>query len=131
MARVILDTSVLVAAERAARPPQGLADDEDDVALAAITIAELYLGLHLGGEERRKRREEFLSEVLAVFVIEPYGVDSAKEHAMLLAETRRSGRSRGAHDLMIAATARARSRTIVTSDASGFEGLPGVDVRVV
>lgn len=131
MARLILDTSVLVAAERSARTLESLAADEDDVAFAAITVAELYLGIHLGGEDRRRRREEFLGRLLETFVVEPYDVDSAREHAFLLAETRRTGRSRGAHDLIIAATARARSRTVVTLDAAGFEGLPGVDVRAV
>jgi predicted nucleic acid-binding protein len=39
------------------------------------------------------------------------------------------GTPRGAHDLIIAATARATSRTVVTSDRTGFIDLPGVNVR--
>jgi len=34
----------------------------------------------------------------------------------------------GAHDLIIAATARAGGRTVVTADAAAFAGLPGVAV---
>ena len=52
-------------------------------------------------------------------------------HAELLAHVRGQGRVRGAHDLLIAATARTRTRTVVTADAAGFDGLPGVRVRVL
>ncbi|WP_419551770.1 type II toxin-antitoxin system VapC family toxin [Candidatus Poriferisodalis sp.] len=49
-------------------------------------------------------------------------------HAELLAEAQRAGRARGAHDLIIAATARATNRTVVTADPKRFEGLSGVSV---
>ena len=55
-------------------------------------------------------------------------VRRGKAVAHLLAATRRAGRPRGAHDLIIAATAGASSRTIVTADPGGFEGLPGLQV---
>jgi tRNA(fMet)-specific endonuclease VapC len=41
------------------------------------------------------------------------------------------GRPRGAHDLLIAATARIRTRTIVTADTTGFDDLPGVSLRLL
>jgi tRNA(fMet)-specific endonuclease VapC len=43
----------------------------------------------------------------------------------------RSGRPRGADDLLIAATALARSRLVVTADRGGFADLPWVGVRSV
>lgn len=49
----------------------------------------------------------------------------AEHHAELLAHTRRSGRRRGPHDLMIAATAHATGRLLVTTDTKvGFGELP-------
>lgn len=58
--------------------------------------------------------------------------DVVTHHAELYVSARRSGRPHGAHDLIIAATARATRRTLVTTDwCAGFEGLPGVDVRHV
>src|SRR5439155_27154002 len=42
-----------------------------------------------------------------------YDLEVAAAHAELLAEVRRQGRPRGAHDLVIAATARASGRTVV------------------
>jgi tRNA(fMet)-specific endonuclease VapC len=55
----------------------------------------------------------------------------ARAHARLLAHTRRTGRRRDAHDLVIAATALARGRIVVTADEGGFTDLPGVAVRFV
>jgi tRNA(fMet)-specific endonuclease VapC len=46
-----------------------------------------------------------------------------------LAHTRKHGRTRRAHDLLIAATARARARAVVTADPAGFDDLPEVQVR--
>lgn len=61
-----------------------------------------------------------------------YTADVASHHADLMAHTRRTGHPRGAHDLVIAATARATGRTLLTTDARAELGeLPGVSVRVV
>jgi tRNA(fMet)-specific endonuclease VapC len=106
-------------------------DDEDDVAIAAITAAELLVGVELADRRRKSRRRAFVDTLLAGVPAEPYDLEIAKVHAALLAHTRREGQVRGAHDLVIAATARGRSRTVVTADATGFEGLPDVAVRVL
>jgi len=42
------------------------------------------------------------------------------------AHARRTGRPRGAHDLLIAATAAATRRTVVSADAAAVAELPGV-----
>jgi tRNA(fMet)-specific endonuclease VapC len=67
-----------------------------------------------------------VENVLAVLPVEPYDLEVARSHAVLLAHTRRTGRPRGTHDLIIAATAAARRREVVSDDVSGFEDLPGV-----
>jgi tRNA(fMet)-specific endonuclease VapC len=106
-----------------------LVGDEDDVAIAAVSVAELAVGVELADEQRRARRATFVTAVLDSVSVEPYDVDVARAHGSLLAHTRRSGQPRGAHDLIIAATARARGREVVTADSGGFADLPGVTVR--
>lgn len=64
--------------------------------------------------------------MLDVIPVLPYDAEVAVVHADLLAETQRAGRARGAHDIIIAATARAANRTVVTADPKGFDGLTGV-----
>ena len=104
--------------------------DDDDVVIAAITAAELLVGVELSrGKSKQQRRRAFVEDVFATIPIEPYDLDVARTHASLLAHTRRSGRPRGAHDLLIAATALTHSRRVVSADPSGFEDLPGLDLR--
>lgn len=103
-------------------------DDGDDVAVAAITVAELKVGIQLAKGGRRNKRERFVAAVLDAVSIEPYDLDVAEAHAALLAHVRQAGTARGAHDLIIAATARARERQVVSSDRAGFVELPGVSI---
>ena len=78
------------------------------MAIAAVTVAEMLVGVELAKDKHRAA------------------------HARLLGHVRRIGRPRGAHDLIIAATATATGRTVLTADASAaFGDLPGVDVLTV
>ena len=70
-----------------------------------------------------------MDAIISAVAVLPYDLDVATTHARLLAETRQAGQTRGAHDLMIAATARASNRTVVTADPAGFEGLSGVRIK--
>lgn len=127
---MILDTSVLVSAERGRSWLDRSIGDEDDVAIAAVTAAELWVGVALADGRRRPRRATFVEQVLATIPVEDYDLEVAWAHAALLAAARRVGRPRGAHDLMIAATGIARERALVTMDRRGFEGIEGLEVRI-
>jgi tRNA(fMet)-specific endonuclease VapC len=129
MSRVLLDTTFLVDAERAEPDLDEAIRDEDDVAIAAITVAELLVGVELATAKRRADRAGYVDDVIASIPIIPYDIRVAVEHAHLLASVRRAGRPRGAHDLLIAATARATDRIVVTADESAFVDLPDVDYR--
>lgn len=123
----MLDTSALVAAERRRASLDDAIADDDDVSIAAVTAAELWVGVELADRRRRARRATFVEQVLATIPVEDYDLGTARVHAALLADARRAGRPRGAHDLMIAATAVARGRALVTFDRSGFEGIEGLE----
>lgn len=103
--------------------------DDDDVAIAAITIAELRVGALLGTGKKAAARSAFVQDVLATIPVITYDVAVAEAHALSLIEARRQGMPRGAHDLLIAATAAASRRAVVTADATGFANLPGIEVR--
>ncbi|MFJ8472820.1 PIN domain-containing protein [Kitasatospora sp. NPDC094011] len=128
--RLILDTGVLIRAERTGASE--LFDPDDDVAIAAVTAAELYYGVELADDARRLQRQTFADAVLAVVPVEHYTPDTARIHARLMAHVRRQGKPRGAHDLIIAATALATARTVVTTDSSArFADLPGLQAIVL
>jgi tRNA(fMet)-specific endonuclease VapC len=81
----------------------------------------------LASDRHRGARAAFVQNVLAVLPVEPYDLAAALVHAELLGFVQRSGATRGAHDLMVASTALATGRTVVTTDRGArFHDLPGV-----
>jgi tRNA(fMet)-specific endonuclease VapC len=125
----LLDTTYLVDADRSGAALDAVIEDEDDVAIAAVTLAELLVGVELSAGRARIERRHFVDEVRTTIPIVNYDNVVASSHAQLLIATRRQGRPRGAHDLIIAASARATEREIVSADTSAFEDLPGVILR--
>lgn len=126
MSLLLLDTTFLIDAERQHLDLDDTIGDDDDVAIAAITVAEMLVGVKLASGKRRAARQAFANDLIASIPIIAYDTAVATEHAELLAAVRKEGRPRGAHDLLIAATARATERTVVTADVNAFAGLPGV-----
>ncbi len=126
MSLLLLDTTFLIDAERGAAHLDELIGDDDDVAIAAITLAELTVGVQLATTRQRPRRQSYVDEIAASIPILPYDEAVALAHASLLVAVRRAGRPRGAHDLIIAATAASAGRTVVSADRRAFDGLPGV-----
>ncbi|MGH8904817.1 MAG: hypothetical protein ACRDYA_24820 [Egibacteraceae bacterium] len=102
--------------------------DDDDTAIAAITVAELLAGVRMATGKRRAARQGFVDAVASTIPIIAYDVRVAHAHTEPLAAARRSGQPHGAHNLIIAATAVASGRTVATADPTGFEGLPGVEL---
>lgn len=128
MSLLLLDTTFLIDAERSGAQLDEAIGDDDDVAIAAITIAELLVGVELATEKRRASRQAFVAAVSDGLPILAYDRAIAEVHASLLVEVRQQGRPRGAHDLIIAATARATKRTVLSADRTAFADLSGVDV---
>ncbi|HRW18153.1 MAG TPA: PIN domain-containing protein [Dermatophilaceae bacterium] len=126
MARLILDTNALIQLERQGKVLTGISES-DDIAIAAVTLAELRHGALAADPARRPAREQFVQDVEETIEVLPYTRSTATAHAALLDHVRRSGTPRGAHDLIIAAHARQNGRRVVALDAKArFGDLPGV-----
>ncbi|MCP9487537.1 MAG: PIN domain-containing protein [Gaiellaceae bacterium MAG52_C11] len=119
----------MIEVERGTQTLAEIGHPGDDMAIAAITVAELLVGVELADDQRRAPRVRFVEGVFERLTIESYGLEVARAHARLIAHGRRTARQRGKFDLLIAATAAARDRIVVTTDAAGFADLPGVRVR--
>ncbi|MDR5700812.1 PIN domain-containing protein [Agromyces aerolatus] len=127
MARLILDTNALIQLDRHGGGAVGVSDF-DDVAIAAITLAELRHGVLAADATRKPARERFVEDVEETIEVLPYTKPTAVEHAALLDHVRRTGTPRGAHDLIIAAHARQTGRRVVSLDLRArFGELPGVE----
>ena len=124
--RLILDTNVLIAYER------GTIDrsifDADELAIASISVAEYRVGIELADTPQRAAdRARALVAITSAIDVMDYTTATAALHGRLLAQVRRSGTPRGAHDLIIAAHAAETERTVVSKDAKArFSDLPGV-----
>ena len=129
MARLILDSSVLVAGHRGEGLAGLVAEHEEDVAIAAVTVAELRTGTHRGHATRADQRGRWLDGLLTFLDVEPYDRRVAEVHARLLADMAGASTPTGAHDLMIAATAIATDRVLVTFDQRSVDGIAGLQVR--
>ncbi len=124
--RVILDTNVVIDYERGALDRTAL--DDDELAIAAITVAEYRTGIELADTaDRAAARSRALSAIVDAVEVLEYTEATAAHHARLIAHARRSGSARGAHDLIIAAHAAQTGRMLLSRDAvARFAELPGV-----
>jgi tRNA(fMet)-specific endonuclease VapC len=124
--RLILDTNVLIAYERGKIDRAAL--DADELAVAAVTIAEYRVGIELADTPARAAdRARALVAITSAVEVLDYTEATAACHAQLIAYARRAGTPRGAHDLIIAAHAAQTGRTVLAFDAKArFADLPGV-----
>ena len=127
----LIDTSVFIAVERGRLDPSTLRDedDEDEIAMAAITASELLHGVHrLKGAVGRTRAERFVELLLAAVPVIPFDLEVARVHAQLDAELSSAGMAVGDADLLIAATAVTMDYRIATRDLRSFPRIKGLDV---
>jgi predicted nucleic acid-binding protein len=126
--RLILDTNVLIAYERGTMARSSL--DDDELAIAAVSVAEYRVGIELAGTASRAAdRARALAAITSAVDVLDYTQATAAHHGRLLAHVRRSGTQRSAHDLIIAAHAAETGRTILSHDAKArFGELPGVSL---
>ena len=124
--RLILDTNVLIAYERGTIDRAAL--DADELAVAAVSVAEYRVGIELADTPARAAdRARALVAITSAVEVLDYTETTAACHARLIAHARRAGMPRGAHDLIIAAHAVETERTVLTFDAKArFADLPGV-----
>ncbi|HEX9721338.1 MAG TPA: type II toxin-antitoxin system VapC family toxin [Ramlibacter sp.] len=121
-ARGLIDTSVVVDLERI-EP----ADLPPEIAVSAVTLAELAAGPHATADPaERARRQDRLQRAEATF--EPLPVDAAVARAYgrvyaAVAAAGRNARGRRAVNLFIAATAVAAGLPLYTRNPDDFAGL--------
>ena len=123
--RGLIDTSVLIDLSVI-----DLASLPDELALSAITMAELAAGPHATADpQERARRQDRLQRAEATFDPLPFDAAAARAYGRVYAAVATAGRkARGprAVDLLIAATALAAGLPIVTRNPSDFRALDGL-----
>jgi len=129
---LVVDTSVLVAAERGSLPLSALQSIQPGARLAvsAITVSELLHGYHRAQtKSRRAARQRFISSVLAELEVLPFDLRVAREHAQIWAGLAERGQMIGPYDLLIAATALAYGVPLATLNDREFCKVKGLEVH--
>jgi predicted nucleic acid-binding protein len=123
--RGLIDTSVVIEIER-------IVEDAlpDEIAVAAITLAELAAGPHATIDpEERARRQDRLQRAEATFEPIPFDTSAARAYGRVYAAVLSAGRkARGgrAIALLIGATAVGSELPLYTQNPSDFAGLERV-----
>jgi tRNA(fMet)-specific endonuclease VapC len=124
----LIDSSVLIAAERGQLNLDDIAAEED-VAISAVTASELLHGVHRARTPaQRHRRQAFVEGLMAQLPVIAFDLIVARVHASLWAELAKRGVAVGERDLMIGATAIAKGYAIATRDERSFPKIPGLKV---
>lgn len=132
---LILDTSALVAWERAQRAGKTiLMDASEELVLPAVVWAEALAGVRLADSATRAaRRMAWLESLRRVMGIEPFTAETAEHYADIFAELTQIGTMIPANDIAVAATARCLGCGVLVGpqDEAHFRRIVALDVRVL
>lgn len=119
---LILDSSVLVAFERRRFDLERLLADASPVAIAAVTAAELLIGVERADSpQRRVRRENFVENIFARLSIVPFDLPQARLYAIQFADLAQRGQIICDRDLQIAVTALSLDYDLATLNIGEFQ----------
>lgn len=131
MMRYLLDTNIVsyfvkgVSSSLVQRMQAGV--EAQDIAISAVTRAELRYGLEMMDklDKRRKRIDLLLKELPAL----PWSIEAADEFGRIRAYLRRNGTPVGEFDTQIAAHALTEKLILVTHNTRHFETVPGLKLE--
>ena len=125
----LLDTNIL---SHLVRQPQGPVADriadvgEANVLTSVIVACELRYGAAKRGSRKLTRQVE---AVLSAMVIRPLESDIERVYASIRVALERRGTPIGAHDMLIAAHARAIDAVCVTDNVAEFRRVPALKIE--
>lgn len=132
---VVLDSSVLIAAERRKHTPVEViknvatAVGTVPIILSALTVAEIGHGIYRANtSEIRGSRRAFLDELLGTIPIQPITAATAEIIARIGGEQAAKGINLPLADLIIGACALELGYAIATDNQRDFNRIPGLNV---
>lgn len=129
MLRYLLDTNICIYLLRG-HPTELIARlealDYGEVAMSAIVLAELRVGLERHAESRA-RNEEALADLLQLIPALPFDAAAAVQYGRLRAAV--PDRNRDALDRLIAAHALSLGATLITNNEADFKDYPNLKVE--
>jgi tRNA(fMet)-specific endonuclease VapC len=131
---IILDTSVLIEAERGRLNVEDLAHGREDepFGLSVVTVSELLHGVHRAdSRKRRLKRSAYVEKVIELFPVYPFDLGAARIYAEIWANLLGKGFQVGAHDLLIASTALSLGFSVATFNKRHFDRIEVLDLEIL
>ena len=132
---LILDSSIVIAAERRGDTPEQLVEQairwagNQEAALSSIGLTELVHGIYrANSEQARLRRQSFVEELRAALTVYPYTDETALLAGQIDGEQAARGIVIPFPDLLIGATALSLNFSVLTTNLRHFKLIPGLDV---
>jgi len=130
---IVIDTNVFIDIENGRYNSEELAKFSQfgNSFISAITVAELYLGIHLAKDDATKiKREVFVESIINAIPTLAFTEDVAKVYSRIYSIFLKPRIKTGsnAHDLQIAATALAYGYPVLTSNVDDFKKIPGIEI---
>lgn len=127
--RYLLDTNTCIAALRKHRAVLAriVQCAPDDLAVATMTVAELWFGAFKSVDAARSRA--VVDAFLAPLAWLPFDDAAAERYATARFHLEARGTPIGERDLIIAATALPHGLTVITRNTREFEGVPALRVE--
>jgi tRNA(fMet)-specific endonuclease VapC len=131
---VVLDTSVLIAAEkgRLDLPMLFSAIGEEPAVISAITASELLHGVERArAADIQARRSRYVEWIINNIGVVAFGIPEARTHARLWAQLSIEGQPIGPYDLLVAATALSLGFSLATLNKQEFNRVSGLTLFTV
>jgi tRNA(fMet)-specific endonuclease VapC len=132
---LILDSSVVIAAERRGDTPEQLVQQvirvagNQEAALSSVGLTELVHGIYRANSmERRHRRQSFVEELRIGLTVYPYNAESAMLAGRIDGEQTAMGVIIPFVDLLIGATALSLGFSVLTVNLRHFRQIPGLNI---
>ncbi len=127
---IVLDADVIIKGEKGNFDlRRWLASQKDqELEIAAVTVAELWHGVERATVPYRARRERYVQTIVGGLSILPYTEVTALEHARIWAALEASGKMIGYYDLIVAATAVEHGSAVATFNHRHFSQVSGLKV---
>ena len=126
---IVLDTSYVIDYLRGVSAARDLVDDEDEIAITAITYHEIMTGLK---RKKNRKEERILRRFLSEIRILPFDTNAADESSSIAARLMAVGKTVNALDILIAGIAIASgAEKIITGDSDFLEIAKVSNIEVV
>jgi predicted nucleic acid-binding protein len=132
---LILDSSIVIAAERRGDPVEGLIEQvfsafgDQDSALSSVGLTGLIHGIYRATTpELRQRRQTFIDDLLRAVTVYPYTKATAMLAGRLSGEQQAQGVTIPIADLLIGSTALSLGFSLLTVNLRHFKLIPGLTV---